>query len=194
MRKVVLAGAAVLTLALSGCQQHYTKETQTSTTAPAENKAAALSAEQPKSLYEAHQDGRIYLFYDHELFMDFMKTGHTAYMFSRIGAGPGGETMVFALTDADKKKRSGITSVELVDGKMMPKAFYGETLHDGRVYVFTDYELMQSFRRTHEAAYRYTDIGSGYGGKTVVYVLTKEASKEKPTAAIAMFKKHMAMQ
>jgi hypothetical protein len=43
-------------------------------------------------LYEVHKDNRIYVFYDHALYKDFAKHGHTAYMYTRIGAGPKGET------------------------------------------------------------------------------------------------------
>jgi uncharacterized protein YceK len=140
-------------------------------------------------LYEVHKDSRIYIFYDRELYNEFVKTGHTDYMFSRIGAGPNGESMVFALTGEDKKKRSGIPSVELVDGLHKPVAFYGETRDEGRLYVFGSYQLMEDYRNTGEATFRFTDIGAGPEGESVVYVLSKKESKNKPEALIALFRK-----
>lgn len=139
-------------------------------------------------LYEVHKDGRIYAFYDRALYKEFLELGHTAYMFSRIGAGPKGETLVYALTGADKKKRSGIPSVEMHDGKLQPDMFYGEAVLDGRIYVFDSLAEMDAVRTHHEAAYRLTDIGAGPHGETVVYVLTSANKKKRPDALIAKFK------
>jgi len=67
------------------------------------------------------------MFYDYEGYQDFMAHGHTPYAKTRIGAGPNGETLVFSLTPADKKKRSGIPSIEMYDGTLAPaENFYGE--------------------------------------------------------------------
>lgn len=156
---------------------------------PEKEKAKAMMDVAVDSLYEVHKDGRIYVFYDKSLYSDFIKTGHTAYMFTRIGAGPNGESMVFALTGEDKKKRSGIPSVEMVDGLKSPKVFYGETYDEGRLYVFSDYQMMENYRKMREATYRYTDIGAGPNGESVVYVLSKSESKSKPEELIALFKK-----
>ncbi|WP_020406377.1 hypothetical protein [Hahella ganghwensis] len=141
------------------------------------------------SLYEAHANGRIYVFYDQDLYADFLKSGHTPYMYTQIGAGPKGETVVYALTSEDKKKREGIPSVDMLAGKLVPEPFYGETISDGRIYVFSSLEMMNDFRKTGEATYRFTDIGSGPNGETVVYVLSKADSKKKPDAIIQMFRK-----
>ncbi len=140
------------------------------------------------ALYEVHKDGRIYLFYDTHSYHDFKQTGHVNYMFSRIGAGPKGETLVFGLTGKDKKKRSGIPSVMIYDGEHKPTSFYGEAILEGRIYVFDDYREMQTFRQTGEAAYRFTDIGSGPNGETVVFVLTKQNKKKRPDALVKEFK------
>ncbi|OZG70842.1 hypothetical protein BTA51_23675 [Hahella sp. CCB-MM4] len=142
------------------------------------------------SLYEAHTKGRIYVFYDRGLYTEFLESGHTPYMYTQIGAGPKGETLVYALTSEDKKKREGIPSVDMLAGKMMQEPFYGETYSDGRIYVFSSLEMMNDFRQTGEATYRYTDIGSGPNGETVVYVLSKADSKERPDSLINRFHKN----
>ena len=121
--------------------------------------------------------------------MDFLKTGHTPYVFSKIGEGPHGETLTFGLTGKDKKKTSGIPSVELFAGNFKPaQPFYAEMRAEGRIYVFNTLEDMAAVRKVGEAAYRYTDILSGPNGETVVYVLNKSNKKKKPVELIKAFK------
>ncbi|ARU54523.1 hypothetical protein OLMES_0419 [Oleiphilus messinensis] len=142
-------------------------------------------------LYEVHHEGRIFVFDDFGLYQDFLKLGETPYTLTRIGAGPKGETIKFGLTSADKKKQSGIASVDLVDGKLAPaEAFYGEMRMEGRIYVFDNLEDMQTVRKTGEAPLRYTQIGTGPKGETVVYVLNSSNKKKKPVALIEQFNKH----
>ena len=182
----------VAALMIVACSTSEEKVDAGASAAKAEMKSVAKDKVMEKAelshLYEVHKDNRIYIFYDRDLYKSFKKSGHTPYMFSRIGEGPNGETMVFALTGEDKKKRSGIPSVDIVDGNVAPSAFYGETYNDGRLYVFTSYDIMADYRKSKEATYRYTDIGAGPNGETVVYVLSKADSKEKPEAVIALFK------
>ena len=176
------ATIALIMFMLGGCAAM--KEESSSSTPAVEPMAAEVSAE----LYEVHKDGRIYIFYSHELYKEFLEMGHTAYSYNRIGAGPNGETLVYGLTGEDKKKRSGIPSVDLHDGKLKPTAFYGEAFIDGRIYVFDSVSEMEAVRAHHEAAYRLTDIGAGPKGETVVYVLTSENKKKRPEALISKFK------
>ena len=182
-----LGCSVLLTLTLAGCAKNEMKEMD------AEPKAAMAEqavSQELAALYEAHHDGRIYVFYDQGLYKDFIKTGHTAYMFARIGGGPNGETLKFALTSDDKKKLSGIPSVELIDGvRKAADNFYGETYAEGRIYVFGSYEEMANFRKIGEAPLRYTDIGAGPNGETVVYALNSSNKKKKPAAMIEAFKK-----
>ncbi len=139
-------------------------------------------------LFEVHKDHRIYSFYDFALYQDFLKHGHTAYMYTRIGSGPKGETMVFGLTKQDKKKREGIPSVELLDGKLAPaENFYAEMNLEGRTFVFSTLKDMAAVRKTGEAAYRHAKIGYGANGETVVFVLNKGNKKKHPTALIQKF-------
>ncbi|QCU90850.1 hypothetical protein [Thiomicrorhabdus sediminis] len=54
---------------------------------------------------EMHKHGRIYVF-DNKADMDFVrKVGEPSYMYTQIGAGPKGETVVFVLNKANKKQK-----------------------------------------------------------------------------------------
>lgn len=157
---------------------------------PAEQSAVVAADLNNNDLYEVHQDGRIYLFDDADLYRSFLKVGETPFVIARIGEGPNGETLKFGLTSQDKKKTSGIASVELYEGNLMAaEDFYGEMRIDGRVYVFSTLEDMNDVRKTGEAVFRYTDIGAGPKGETVVYVLNKANKKQKPDALMGEFKK-----
>lgn len=180
-----IALSAVLAAGLAGCASMKSTEEEKVAVAPA---AEQMQTAKVAELYEVHHDGRIYVFYDRGLYEDFQKTGHTAYMVARIAAGPKGETLKFALTGKDKKKREGIPSVDLFDGKAQADDnFYGEARAEGRIYVFSRYEDMTAFRKVGEAPYRYTMIGAGPKGETLVYVLNKDNKKQQPTQLIEAF-------
>lgn len=140
--------------------------------------------------YQVYKEGRIYVFDDYNTYDSFNQVGETAYRLTRIGEGPKGETIVFGLQKKDKKMRSGVGSIDLYDGKTeaVAEGFYGEVIHDNRIYVFSEWADLKSFIKVGEAPYRYTDIGSGPKGETVVYVLNKTNKKKKPVALIAAFK------
>lgn len=178
----ILGLSTVMALGVAACASTDTKEaTSASETMQTQTD---MSVKVP-ALYEVHHDGRIYFFYDKALYQSFLKTGHTAYMVARIGAGPKGETLKFALTGEDKKKRSGIPSIDLIEGTVAPaQPFYGEMRMEGRIYVFSTLEDMNSVRKVGEAPYRFTEIGSGPKGETVVYVLNKTNKKHKPLELI----------
>ena len=140
--------------------------------------------------YEVHHDGRIHVFDDSKTYLSFLQLGETSYRLTRIGAGPAGETVVFGLTKKDKKKRSGIKSIDMYDGQLKPLAeFYGEMLLHNRFYVFNSWNDMQEVKKIGEAAYRYTQIGAGPKGETVIFVLNKSNKKKKPVDLMAEFKK-----
>lgn len=144
-------------------------------------------------IYEVHDDGRIYAFYDKKTFKEFMQVGETTFRLTQIGAGPNGETMVFGLTKKDKKKGVNTPAVKLYTGKIKPaKDFYAEMIRHDRIYVFSDFADMQTVRQFGYPNFFYTEIGSGPKGETVVYVLNKMTKKNKPTALIAEFKKRNA--
>ncbi len=141
--------------------------------------------------YEVHAEGRIYLFDDLATYQSFNEVGETSYRKVYIGEGPKGETLVFGLTGEDKKKTAGIASIDMYHGELAAaENFYGEMQVEGRIYVFDSYKEMETVRKTGEAAYRFTDIGSGPNGETVVYVLQSAKKKQKPVDMIAAFKAH----
>ncbi|NOX10141.1 MAG: hypothetical protein GXP22_11790 [Gammaproteobacteria bacterium] len=140
--------------------------------------------------YEADYEGRIYVFDDTNTYLTFLEVGETAYRKVFIGAGPHGKTLVFGLTKEDKKKTSGIASMDMYHGKLTgADPFYGEVQTDGRIYVFNSWQDLISFKQVGEAVYRLTQIGAGPNGKTIVYVLNKSNKKQRPLALISQFKK-----
>ena len=181
MKIKALARALLITGAVAG----MTACAQLETTP----KSTQQQMQQAKALYEVHHDdGRIYFFYDKGTYSHFLEHGETPYAFKRIASGPKGETLVFGLTGKDKSKLSGVESVEMYDGKMTPETFYGEMRMEGRIYVFSTLEDMKDVRTTGEAPYRFTQIGEGPNGETVVYVLNNSNKKHRPDALIANFK------
>ena len=188
----ILGITTLVALGTVGCANKSTTEVTPEVEAPM---SQAIESATVPALYEVHRDGRIYFFYDKSLYQSFLKTGHTAYMIARIAAGPKGETLKFALTSKDKKKRAGIPSIDLIEGVAKPsQPFYGEMRMEGRIYVFNSIQDMNDVRKVGEAPYRFTEIGSGPKGETVVYVLNKTNKKNKPEALIAEFKRQNAMK
>ncbi len=163
-------------LAVAGCNQ----------TKPQNNDSMNI-----REVYEVHEDGRIYAFYDKALYHEFLQLGETAYRLTRIGSGPNGETMVFGLTKADKKKGANTPAIQLYEGKLKPgDDFYAETRRHGRIYVFTNFDDMTTVRQFGHPNYFYTEIGAGPEGETVVYVLNGKTKKKKPVELMTAFRKH----
>ncbi|MEA3404411.1 MAG: hypothetical protein U9R28_01580 [Pseudomonadota bacterium] len=150
---------------------------------------AEVKALNNEDLYVVYHDGRMNVFYDAKLYKGFMEVGETAYRKTFIGSGPKGETVMYGLTKGDKKKLTGIPSIEMMEGRL-PAAenFYGEIRDEGRINVFDDWKLFQKYMSNGEVPYRLTDIGAGPKGETVVYALTKETKKKRPEALMAKFK------
>ena len=183
MRRIKLSAVAMGTalLLLQGCAQQSVKQ---------EEKQSLNNDD----YYEVEHEGRLYVFDDAAIYKSFLTVGETAYRKVRIAAGPNGETIVFGLTGKDKKKTSGIASIDMFDGKLAGgESFYGEVHHEGRIYVFTGWDDLTSFKQVGEAPYRYTMIGDGPKGETVVIVLNKGNKKKHPATQIAAFKAMHAM-
>lgn len=98
--------------------------------------------------FEVYQDNRIYVFYDSKTYKEFLTLGETAFRITRIGAGPGGRTLVFGLAEADRLKTSGLASIDIWDGKSKPSSpFYGEVrTEDDSVYLVSDYASVVALR------------------------------------------------
>ncbi|MCW8827322.1 MAG: hypothetical protein OQK78_12960 [Gammaproteobacteria bacterium] len=176
----LLTVAAIGTgLVLSGCAANSTTDTMSATAMQLNN----------DDFYEVHHEGRIYIFDDAKTYKSYLDVGETAFRKVYIGEGPKGETLVFGLTKADKKKSSGIASIDMYHGKMAgAEKFYGEMMVEGRIYVFSTWKDLTAFKQVGEAPYRFTDIGAGPEGKTVVYVLNKANKKKRPDSLISQFK------
>ncbi len=174
------AAAVAASLALTGCNHSAEK---------AEVKKATPVADASKSLqiFESHDEGRINMFYDRKTFDSYKAVGETAYRLTRIGAGPNGETIVYGLPKADKKKGAKTPAAMFMDGKLEVTSFYGEMYKEGRIYVFDGAKEMAHVRHLGHPSYMYTQIGAGPKGETVVYVLNKSNKKKKPVDLIAKF-------
>lgn len=175
MKKTIssVLAAIAITFALSACA----------------NTSQQTSSAGVKEIYEVHEDGRINVFYNREMYQDFLKVGETPFRLIKVGKGPNHETMVFGLSKHDKKKRSGIPAIDLYEGKASAdKQFYAEIRKHGRIYVFNKFNDMESVRQFGHPDYFYMEIGSGPENETVVYVLNKKTKKKKPVALINTFK------
>ncbi|MDZ7661226.1 hypothetical protein [Thiohalophilus sp.] len=91
--------------------------------------ANTTTSEKDDVLLEAHQHGRIHIFYDRETFAEFMQngemyrhgriyvfnsyqdmkavrdTGHAAYFYTEIASGPKGEIVIHVLNNDNKKQK-----------------------------------------------------------------------------------------
>ncbi|WP_210395231.1 hypothetical protein [Motiliproteus sediminis] len=184
MKRTSYLLVAGLSLALGACSA-------TMDSKPAEDAKPMATAElNNNDFYEVHHEGRLYLFDDYATYQSFLEVGETSFRHTFIGDGPKGETLVFGLTGKDKKKTAEkIASYNLFHGNLDAAAdFYGEMRSEGRIYVFDRYEDMETVRTTGEAPLRYTEIGTGPKGETVVYVLRNDNKKQKPVALQAAFK------
>lgn len=166
-------------------------------TAPTTSAAPPAAAAQPatgvvNTLFAAMpEDGRLYYFTDHKLYLTFLGTDEVALRQTRIGAGPEGKTVVFGLTNDDVKAKQPSLAEKLFDGavKANEKDFYGEVFKDGRYYVFGSHHDMHEFIKSGEVPYSVTDIGAGPKGETLVWVLNKNTIKGgRPASHVARFK------
>lgn len=100
--------------------------------------------------YEYHQDGRIYVLADAKDVKSFLGSGEIPLRLTRIGGGPKGETLVFAIAQPEKNKKDGFGSVEIFDGrrKGYDKSFYAEVKKDNRYIVFGDWNSFDAYRRS----------------------------------------------
>lgn len=188
MRLLPLFAATVVasSFALTACNS---TETKTAEVKPAEMSVPATTEQASViTIFESHDEGRINQFYDYKTFASYKAVGETAYRLTRIGAGPNGETVVFGLPKADKKKGANTPAAMLWDGKSEAGKFYGEMYKNNRIYVFNDKADMDFVRKVGEPVYMFTEIGAGPKGETVVYVLNKKNKKHKPTDLMAEFK------
>lgn len=182
--KKLIASAVVATamFSLTGCHTHQVQQEET--------QSAAATQLNNDDLYEVMHEGRYYVFDDFKTYQQFLTVGETSFRKVFIGDGPKGATLVYGLTSEDKKKSSGIASIDMFNGKLeAADDFYGEMRgEDGRLYVFSTLQDMEDVRLVGEAPYRFTQIAAGPQGQTVVYVLNKSNKSEQPVELMAKFK------
>ena len=172
MKTTQITLALVAAAVLAGCAG----------TAPApEAKAAAVTpAAAGAELFVAlPESGRVHAFGDTKNYFDFLAHGEVQMTRTRIGAGPGGKTLVYGITKADVKASSPSRGEQLMEGTLAEDApFYGEVFKNGRFYLFGDLKDMKDFTAFGEVPYSYTDVGAGPKGETLVFVMNKASYKK----------------
>ncbi len=153
--------------------------------------APAAAATAPVELFVVLPDsGRVHAFGDTKNYFDFLAHGEVALTRTKVGAGPGGKTLVFGITGDDVKANRPSRGEQILDGSVPASAgFYGEAVKGGRYYLFGDLKDMTNFTAYGEVPYSYTDIGAGPKGETIVYVMNKDSyAKGKPQDRADRFK------
>ena len=119
--------------------------------------------------YEIHKDGRIYVIADTADLQNFTSSGELPLRVTRIGGGPKGETIVFAIAKPESKKTDGFGAVEMYDGKRQGavKDFYAEIYRDNRYYVFGTWADLDAFRKSGSTS-GLTASGTGPNGEAVM--------------------------
>ncbi|HUF82189.1 MAG TPA: hypothetical protein VMN03_13720, partial [Burkholderiales bacterium] len=151
-------------------------------------KPAAPTAASFYAVAENEKLNRLYVFGDTKNYLQYMAHGEVPYTRSRIGAGPGGKSLVFGLTRDDVKAKQSIGEL-VYDRKLMGGTdFYGEYFKGGRYYVFGDWKDFNDFQQRGEATYTFTEIGTGPKGETIVYGLNQTTVKAgRPVALVKQF-------
>ena len=187
MRFASLTAGAAVFLALTGCA---TDMKQAAAAQPAATTKAVVAAEAREFYVVLPEDGRTYAFGDTKNYMDYMAHSEVALTRTRIGAGPGGKTVVFGITGDDVKKNAPSLAEQIMDGKLeAAPGFHGEAFKDGRFYVFGNLKDMMAFTAYGEVPYSYTDIGAGPKGETLVWVMNKDSyAKGRPVSTIERFR------
>jgi hypothetical protein len=119
--------------------------------------------------YEVHRDGRIYVLSDAREYREFLISGEIPLRVTEIGAGPNGETVVFAIAKPESKKNNGFGSVEMFKNRRQgaAKSFYAEIHRNDRYYVFGDWVSFDAYRKTGQAGG--APSNSGPNGEPVVF-------------------------
>ena len=174
LKLAIIFSALLILVACSTTQ----KQELTSKNTVQEKAEQVVSGSEEMEIYEVHHNGRIHVFYNRDLYKEFLQLGETSFRLTRIGAGPKGETMVFGLISEDKKKAHDSVGIKLYDKIMAPSdQFYGEMIKHGRIYVFTKFEDMKTVRDFGHPNFFYSEIGAGPKGETVIYVLNNKTKR-----------------
>lgn len=190
MQLATLTASAAIILALTGCATDMKQSAPAASAKPATASMAAATAQANEFYVVLPEDGRIYAFGDTKNYMSYLAHSEVPLTRTRIGAGPGGKTVVFGITADDVKKNAPSLPEEIMDGKLESAPnFHGEAFKDGRFYVFNNMKDMMAFTAYGEVPYSYTDIGAGPKGETLVWVMNKDSyPKGRPLSTIEQFR------
>jgi hypothetical protein len=165
------------TLTLGGCAANGWKGADAEKAYDDQAAARRLADERNNDdYYEIHKDNRIVVLSDAGDYKVYVATNETPLVVTKIGAGPKGETLRFALTKKDAKAMEKIVGYKGAAQKMyegdMAGAdtnFYGEIHDAGKIYVFGDWASLAAYRKSGVANGSSQD-GAGPEGETVVFV------------------------
>ncbi|MEK1904847.1 MAG: hypothetical protein AAAB13_03640 [Pseudomonas sp.] len=157
--------------------------------------AAPMQAAKPVALnnedwYQVRTETQVLVFDDYQVFKDYLATGKAPVMRTLEEKAATGQEQILVLRAEDEGKAlDKISAYRFLKVAQPPASpFYGEVRQDGAIYVFKRYGDMVDMIKLGEPTFRYTDIGGGPDGKTVIYGLQKEEGR--PEATIQQFKKN----
>lgn len=171
-----LATLPLLALALGGCatgswlgadaEKAYDKALESRRLAEVQNN---------DDYYEFEHEGRVYVLSDGKDFNGWVKTGEVPYSTKKIGAGPGGKTIVYGLVKnetklLEKDPRAQGAAQKMFEGNLkgLDRNFFAVVLRDQRAYVFSSWRDLEAFRAGGTAS-GFTEA-NGPEGREVVYV------------------------
>ena len=120
--------------------------------------------------YEIHKDNKIYVIADVKDLKNFETNGELPLRVTRIGGGPKGETLVFAIAQPESKKKDGFGAVEMYEGRRQgaAKDFYAEVCAEKSCYVFGAWADLDAFRKSGSTAGLSNAGISGPSGEVVM--------------------------
>lgn len=175
-QKTRLALAAGALFALAGCAKDRWQGAEAEKAYDKDLEVRRLAEVQNNDdYYEFEHEGRLYVLTDAKDYVSFRQTGELPYSTKKIGAGPGGKTIVYGLVKnetkiLEKDPRAQGAAQKMYEGTLsgLPKGFYAVVVRDDAAYVFSSWSDLQAFRGSG-AAQGYTE-SDGPEGRKVVYV------------------------
>jgi hypothetical protein len=128
--------------------------------------------------YEYHVENEILVLADKKDVQVYLKANEIPLRVTKIGGGPNGERLVFALMKNEAKameKKVGYKggAQQMYEGALEgnDKGFYGEVMKGGRYVVFGSWKDLQAFRQSGDASA--VSSGTTADGKPVTFTTDK---------------------